>query len=63
VVPPAIGRAIVKKYRATGSTSVVEYREFPGRTHRIVSQDGWQEVADFALTWAVEHAKSPAVTD
>ncbi len=58
VVPPAIGTAIVKKYRATGSPAIVEYREFAGRTHRIVSQDGWEEVAEFALTWAVEHAVS-----
>ncbi|CAN5284231.1 alpha/beta fold hydrolase [soil metagenome] len=52
VVPPAIGEAIVKKY--TGP-SIVDYREFPGRTHRIVSQAGWEEVADFALAWAVEN--------
>ena len=57
VVPPAVGRAIVKKYAASGSPALVEYREFPGRTHRIVSQDGWQEVADYALDWAVAHAK------
>lgn len=56
VVPPAIGRAIVKKYRSTGSPAVVDYREFPGRTHRIVSQDGWEEVADYALEWATSHA-------
>ncbi len=56
VVPPAIGRAIVKKYRSTGSPAIVDYREFAGRTHRIVSQDGWEEVADFALSWALEHA-------
>jgi len=60
VVPPAIAKAIVKKYRAgaakTGSSAVVEYKEFPGRTHRIVSQKGWEEVADYALDWAVAHA-------
>ncbi len=58
VVPPAIGTAIVKKYTATGSPAVVDYKEFPGRTHRIVSQDGWEEVADYALTWALSHANS-----
>lgn len=58
VVPPAIGKAIVKKYTATGSPAVVDYKEFPGRTHRIVSQDGWEEVADYALTWALSHANS-----
>jgi non-heme chloroperoxidase len=55
VVPPAIGKATVKKYRDAGP-AVVDYREFAGRTHRIVSQDGWEEVADFALDWATEHA-------
>ncbi len=56
VVPPAIGKAIVKKYRATGSPAVVEYTEYEGRTHRLVSQDGWEEIADHALAWATEHA-------
>lgn len=59
VVPPAIGRAIVKKYTSTGSPAIVELREFAGRTHRIVSQDGWEEVAEYALDWATEHAQSP----
>jgi non-heme chloroperoxidase len=55
VVPPAIGEAVVKKYRASGSPAVVDYREFPGRTHRLVSQDGWEEIADYALEWARTH--------
>lgn len=46
----------MKKYRSSGSPALVDYREFPGRTHRIVSQDGWEEVADFALEWATSHA-------
>ena len=56
VVPPAIGEAIVKKYKATGGPAVVDYKWYPGRTHRIVSQDGWEEVADYALEWATTHA-------
>lgn len=54
VIPPKLVKAIVKKY--TGP-AVVDYTEFAGRTHRIVSQDGWQEVADYALDWAVSHSK------
>lgn len=54
VVPPAIGKAIVKKYRSRGP-AVVEYREYAGRTHRLVSQDGWEEIADDALAWATAH--------
>ena len=56
VVPPAIGKAILKKY--TGPATV-EYKEYAGRTHRLVSQDGWEEIADYALSWAVEHSASP----
>ena len=32
------------------STAVTEYKEFPGRTHFIIGQSGWQEVANFAST-------------
>ncbi|WP_244632224.1 MULTISPECIES: hypothetical protein [unclassified Microbacterium] len=55
VVPPAIGRAIVRKYRSTGSPATVDHKEYPGRTHRLVSQEGWEEIADDALAWAVAH--------
>ncbi|GAB3596677.1 alpha/beta hydrolase [Microbacterium tumbae] len=59
VVPPAIGEAIVAKYRGTGSPSIVDYKEYPGRTHRLVSQDGWEEIADDALDWAEGHVTAP----
>jgi len=47
----------VKKYTAADSPAVLDYREFAGRTHRLVSQDGWEEIADFAFAWALEQAK------
>ncbi|HSK34484.1 MAG TPA: alpha/beta fold hydrolase [Propionicimonas sp.] len=59
VVPPAICKAIVAKYKASGGPALVEYREYAGRTHRLVSQDGWEDIADFALAWALEHATEP----
>jgi pimeloyl-ACP methyl ester carboxylesterase len=55
VAPPALVKKILKMYRR--STSVTEYKEFPGRTHFIVGQDGWEEVADYALNWAEEHTR------
>jgi pimeloyl-ACP methyl ester carboxylesterase len=33
------------------SNAVTDYHEFPGRTHWIVGQPGWEEVADYALDW------------
>jgi pimeloyl-ACP methyl ester carboxylesterase len=54
--PPAISKANVRKY--AGSGAVTEYKEYRGRTHHTVGQEGWEEVADFALAWAREHALS-----
>jgi alpha-beta hydrolase superfamily lysophospholipase len=33
------------------SAGVTDYKEFPGRTHFIIGQPGWEQVADYALTW------------
>ena len=44
------------------SAAITAYQEFPGRSHFTLGQDGWEEVADFALDWAVEHASVPATT-
>ena len=56
VVPAGVDLAAFERYRTKGPADLTEYREFEGRSHLIVSQDGWEEVADFALNWAVEHA-------
>ncbi len=50
VVPPSIVKANYRLYRK--SSAVTEYREFAGRTHFMIGQDGWQELADHALGWA-----------
>ena len=50
LAPPSLVQANARTYR--DSLATTEYREFPGRTHFIIAQSGWQEVADFALTWA-----------
>lgn len=58
VVPAKTTRANFKLYRK--STAVTEYKEFPGRAHFLVGEDGWEEVADYALDWATAHATVPA---
>jgi pimeloyl-ACP methyl ester carboxylesterase len=57
LMPPAVNQSNAKHYR---TNSVTDYKEFPGRSHYTVGQDGWEEVADYALEWAVAHAKRPA---
>jgi pimeloyl-ACP methyl ester carboxylesterase len=60
LMPAALSRKIFTKYKA--STVVTEYKEFPGRSHYIIAEKGWQEVAEFALNWALAHAgEAPSV--
>jgi hypothetical protein len=58
LMPPAVNESNVKHYRHT--KSITAYMEFPGRSHYTVGQDGWEEVADYALKWAEANATRPA---
>jgi pimeloyl-ACP methyl ester carboxylesterase len=53
VMPPSVVGHNEEKYDE--SRSITEYKEFPGRPH-FPAVAGWEEVADYALTWAVTHA-------
>lgn len=44
------------------SKAITDHKEFPGRTHYTLGQDGWEEVAEFALTWASDHAATNPLT-
>ncbi|HEY7018119.1 MAG TPA: alpha/beta hydrolase [Gaiellaceae bacterium] len=57
ICPPSVNEANWKKQRQ--APSATEHREYPGRCH-YPGQDGWEEVADFVLSWASEHADRPA---
>jgi pimeloyl-ACP methyl ester carboxylesterase len=59
VVPAAVDRQASKRFERK-SDALTEYKEFPGRSHFTVGQEGWEEVADYALDWATEHAHTPA---
>jgi len=51
IMPAALNRKNFKKYRA--SSAVTEYKEFPNRSHYIIAEKGWEEVAEHALNWAL----------
>lgn len=61
VSPASVIRANYHLYRK--STSVTDYMEYPDRTHFILAEPGWEDVADYALNWAVNAAdlKSPSI--
>ncbi|MEU5567792.1 alpha/beta hydrolase [Micromonospora musae] len=57
VVPPGVVRSNAALY--TKSRALTAYHPFPGRSHFTVGEPGWEEVADFALNWALEAAAMP----
>ncbi|ADB50897.1 alpha/beta hydrolase [Conexibacter woesei] len=54
LMPPKIQQSNAKHYK---SDTVTEVREFEG-PHLLPAIDGWEDVADYALTWAAKHAGS-----
>jgi pimeloyl-ACP methyl ester carboxylesterase len=56
IMPPSVNESNVHHYRR--SAAITDFKEFEGRSHFTVGQEGWQEVADYALDWAAEHATS-----
>jgi len=58
ISPPAVVEANTRLYRK--SKALTEYRLFAGRSHYILGQQGWEEVADYALDWALQHAWADA---
>src|SRR5262245_54814351 len=59
LMPPSVQRSNAKHYT---SDTITEVKEYEGYAHLLPAQEGWQEIADYALEWAVAHAagKAPA---
>jgi len=55
-MPPSINRANARRYR--GASAPTDFRVYPGRTHHILDQTGWEEVADDVLAWGTHMATS-----
>ena len=55
LMPPKIQQSNAKHYKAAGT--ITEVKEFEG-PHLLPSIEGWQEVADHALDWALRHART-----
>ncbi|KRE30539.1 alpha/beta hydrolase [Agromyces sp. Soil535] len=58
IMPPSVNTSNAKHYAK--SPALTEYHEFPGRSHWICAEPGWEEVADYALDWGLAHAKATA---
>lgn len=49
IIPASLNKSNFEKYKA--SASVTDFKEFPGRTHFLIGQKGWEEVADYVASW------------
>jgi pimeloyl-ACP methyl ester carboxylesterase len=54
VVAAALNRSNFRRYADTKART--EFKEFPGRAHWIIAQDGWEEVADYTARWLEDAA-------
>ncbi|UPZ26640.1 alpha/beta fold hydrolase [Streptomyces sp. LRE541] len=54
IVPAKVNCANARLYGK--SAALTDYHEFAGRSHLTIGQDGWQEVADYAMGWALNRA-------
>jgi pimeloyl-ACP methyl ester carboxylesterase len=54
LMPPSVQRSNARHYK---SSTVTEVKEYPGYAHLLPAQKGWEQIADDALAWAVEHAR------
>lgn len=61
IMPAALNRKNFQKYQA--SSAVTEYKEFPGRSHYLIAEKGWEEVAEYALNWAMTKATKTKTLD
>lgn len=52
IIPSSLNKKNFDAY--TDSASKKDFKEFPGRTHFIAGQKGWEEVAEFSEKWIQE---------
>jgi pimeloyl-ACP methyl ester carboxylesterase len=56
LMPPSVQKSNAKHYK---SDTITEVEEYEGYAHLLPAQEGWEEIADHALDWALRHARQP----
>jgi pimeloyl-ACP methyl ester carboxylesterase len=57
LMPPSLQQSNAKHYKS--EHTLTEVKEFEG-PHLLPAREGWEEVADYALEWALDHARAGA---
>ena len=51
-IPARMNKDTFAKYKKLSqSNEPLDFHEFPDRTHWIIGQDGWEEIAEYCLDW------------
>jgi len=53
IIPASLNKSNFARYKA--APSVTDFKEFAGRTHFIIGQKNWEEIADIVLAWLNEN--------
>jgi pimeloyl-ACP methyl ester carboxylesterase len=54
IMPPSVQRSNAAHYK--GDT-ITEVKLYEGYAHLLPAQKGWEDIADYALDWALRHAR------
>jgi non-heme chloroperoxidase len=60
-MPPAIVRRMFRAHQA--SPVRTDFRSYPRRTHWLIGQDGWEEVAQGCLDWIKSLGEGPMASE
>jgi pimeloyl-ACP methyl ester carboxylesterase len=58
LMPPVVQHSNAAHY--TAEETLTDVTVFEGRSHLLPAQRGWEEIADYALSWAERHVVSLA---
>src|SRR4051794_15811867 len=56
ISPPSVNKSLLKLQQK--APSATELKVYPGRPHFMAGLDRWEELADDALNWLLEHART-----
>lgn len=56
VVDPQRVRATYRRH--SRSPAVTAFKSFAGRSHLLIAEPGWEEIADYALDWATDRVRA-----
>jgi pimeloyl-ACP methyl ester carboxylesterase len=57
LVPPSV---VARNYQWYSSLAETDFAEFPGRSHLVMLERGWQEIADYVSGWLMRRSVLPS---